>query len=62
MPLRDLTALALAINVVHACQTTSTTSTRDGAGVNRIVVTSEGSLFVSLEEAESFQAFSTFNG
>jgi len=60
--LRDLTALALAINVVHACQTTSTTSTRDGAGVNRIVVTSEGSLFVSLEEAESFQAFSTFNG
>jgi len=48
--------------VVHACQTTSTTSTRDGAGVNRIVVTSEGSLFVSLEEAESFQAFSTFNG
>jgi len=54
--------LALAIKAVYACQTSTTTSTRDSAGVNSIVVTSEGSLTVSLEEAEAFQALATFNG
>jgi hypothetical protein len=54
--------LTIAINAVYACQTSTTTSTRDSAGVNSIVVTSEGSLTVSLEEAEAFQALATFNG
>jgi hypothetical protein len=53
---------ALIINAVQACQTTTTTSTHDSAGVTRIVVTSEGSLTVSVEEAEAFEVFATFNG
>jgi hypothetical protein len=59
-----LLLLALVINAVQACQTTTSTSTHDSAGVTvtKIVVTSEGSLTVSVEEAEAFEVFATFDG
>jgi hypothetical protein len=54
--------LILIAFISEACQQTSQTITRDGDGVISIEITSEGSLTVTLEEAEAFQAVVTFDG
>jgi len=46
----------------QSCQTTTTTVTHEGTGVNSIVITSEGELEVTVEESELFQATITFDG
>jgi hypothetical protein len=45
-----------------ACQTSTTTSTRLSDGVNSIIIESEGSLVVTLNEADAFQCSLSFVG